>query len=226
MRQAVLQGIPKQRFRRTTTNDHRLPVAPNRLNQDFTATAPNQRWVADITNIRTGEGWLYLAIILDPYSRKVVGWGTSARLHRALVVEALKMALGRRHTSQRLIHHSDQGSQYASHDFQRLLKDHGIHCSMSGAANCYDNAVAESFFATLKRERVHRRVYPTRSEAKADIFYYIEIYYNRQRRHSTVGHMSPIHYERATHLHTSSIGAWRAALVASDGREKLGSIPP
>lgn len=191
MRTAGLQGIPKRRFRRTTTSDHTLPVAPNRLKQDFTATAPNQRWVADITYIRTGEGWLYLAVILDLYSRKVVGWATSARLHRDVVMEALDMALGQRKASSGLVHHSDRGSQYASTDFQQLLKNHGIECSMSGTGNCYDNAVAESFFATLKREQVHRQRYRTRAEATADIFQYIEILYNRKRRHSSIGQRSP-----------------------------------
>jgi len=157
MRIAGLYGIPKRRFRRTTTSGHGLPVAPNQLEQDFIATVPNQRWVGDITYIRTNEGWLYLAVILDLYSRKVVGWNTSARLQRDLVLEALTMALGRRTPSPGLIHHSDRGSQYASHEFQKLLRDHGITCSMSGTGNCYDNAVAESFFATLKRERVYRR---------------------------------------------------------------------
>jgi len=191
MRTAGLQGIPKRRFRRTTTSGHTLPVSPNLLCQDFTATGPNQRWVADITYISTGEGWLYLAVILDLYSRQVVGWRTSARLQRDLVLEALNMALCRRTPCPDLIHHSDRGSQYASHDFQNLLRDRGITCSMSGAGNCYDNAVAESFFSTLKRERVHRRSYQTRAEASADMFQYIEIFYNRQRRHSTMGYRSP-----------------------------------
>jgi len=196
MRSAGLQGIPKRRFRRTTTSDHKHPVAPNRLAQDFTATAPNQRWVADITYIGTGEGWLYLAVILDLYSRKVVGWSTSARLQRDLVLDALNMALGRRTPAPGLIHHSDRGSQYASHEFQDLLRDHGIACSMSGAGNCYDNAVAESFFALLKRERVHRCHYQTRAEARTDIFQYIEVFYNRQRRHSSLDQRSPDQFER------------------------------
>jgi putative transposase len=198
MRVAGLQGIPKRRFRRTTTSGHKLPVAPNRLKQDFTATAQNQRWVADITYVRIGEGWLYVAVILDLYSRKVVGWCTSARLQRDLVLKALTMALGRRTPAPDLIHHSDRGSQYASHDFQGLLRNHGIACSMSGAGNCYDNAVAESFFALLKRERIHRQYYRTRAEARAGVFQYIEIFYNQQRRHSTIGHMSPQDYEIAT----------------------------
>jgi len=197
MRVVGLQGIPKSHFRRTTTSGHKFPVAPNRLNRDFTATDPNQRWVADISYLRTGEGWLYLAVIRDLYSRKVVGWSTSVRLQRALVLEALNMALGRRTPTPGLIHHSDRGSQYASHAFQKLLKDRGIVCRMSGTGNCYDNAVAESFFATLKRERAHRRNYRTREEATADIFQYIGVFYNRQRRHSWVRHRSPAQFEAA-----------------------------
>ena len=195
MHAAGLQGIPKRRFRRTTTSDHSRPVAPNRLAQDFSSAGPNQRWVADITYLRTGEGWLYLAVVLDLYSRKVVGWSTSPRLQRDVVLEALTMAVGQRRPSSGLIHHSDRGSQYASIDFQETLKEHGIICSMSGTGNCYDNAVAESFFATLKRERVHRCHYRTRAQAKTDIFQYIEVFYNRQRRHTTLGYQSPDHFE-------------------------------
>ncbi len=199
MRVEGLQGIPKRRFRRTTTSSHTLPVAPNRLAQDFTAEAPNERWVADITYIPTGEGWLYLAVVLDLFSRKVVGWSTGARLQRDLVLEALTMALGRCLPTHGLIHHSDRGSQYASHEFQALLKDHGIACSMSGVGNCYDNAVAESFFGLLKRERVQRTQYRTRAEAQTDIFQYIEVFYNRQRKHSVLGHRSPEQFEDVKH---------------------------
>lgn len=196
MRADGLQGIPNRRFRRTTTSDHQLPVAPNRLKQDFTATATNQRRVADITYVRTGEGWLYVAVILDLYSRKVVGWSTSPRLQRDVVLVTLRMAVGQRTLTPDLIHHSDRGSQYASQDFQNLLKTQGIVCSMSGAGNCLDNAVAESFFAILKRERVHRRQYQTRAEVKMDIFQYIEVFYNRQRPHSAVDQRSPEQFER------------------------------
>ncbi len=197
MRSADLQGIPRRRFRRTTTSVHRLPVAPNRLKQDFSASAPNQRWVSDITYLWTGEGWLYLAVILDLYSRKVVGWSTSNRLQSDLVLEALQMALGLRTLVPGLIHHSDRGSQYASQDFQNLLRNHDIQCSMSGTGNCYDNAVAESFFATLKRERVYRQMYRRRDEAKSDLFQYIEVFYNRQWRHSAAGLKSPVQFEVA-----------------------------
>ena len=197
MRSEGLQGIPRRRFRRTTTSRPNQPVAPNLLKQDFTATAPNQRWAGDITYVRSGEGWLYVAVILDLYSRKVVGWTTSTRLQRNLVWDALTMAVDRRSLVPGLIHHSDRGSQYASHEFQKLLRDHGLQCSMSGAGNCFDNAVAESFFATLKRERVHPTHYRTRVEAQTDLFHYIEIFYNRQRRHSGVGQRSPAQFERA-----------------------------
>jgi len=176
MRAVGLQGIPKRRFHRTTTSGHKLPVAPNRLKQDFTATGPNQRWVSDITYVRTGEGWLYVAVILDLYSRKVVGWSTNARLQRDLVLNALEMAFGHGTPSTGRIHHSDRGSQYASADFQQLLKNHGIECSISGTGNCYGNAVAESFFATLKPERVHRHSYHLRAEATTEVFHYIEIF--------------------------------------------------
>ena len=196
MRMARLHGIPKRRFRRTTTSDHTLPVAPNRLAQDFSAMAPNERWVTDITYLRTEEGWLYLAVVLDLYSRKVVGWSTGSRLQCDLVLKALKMGLGRRAPTPGLIHHSDRGSQYASTDFQKLLKGQGITCNLSRAGNCYDNAVMGSFFATLKRERVHRRDYRTRAQATADMFQYIEIFYNRQRRHSALGHRNPEQFER------------------------------
>ncbi len=191
MRQGGLQGIPRRRFRRTTTSKHNQPVSPNLLKQDFTAKAPNQRWVSDITYVRTSEGWLYVAVILDLYSRKVVGWATSTRLRRDLVLEALRMAVGQRCLSTGLIHHSDRGSQYASHESQNLLKAQGIACSMSGAGNCFDNAVAESFFAIIKRERVPRRTYRTRAEATTDLFQYMEMFYNRHRRRSTLGQRSP-----------------------------------
>ena len=212
MRVEGLQGIPKRRFQRTTTSSHKLPVAPNRLAQDFTAEAPNERWVADITYIPTGEGWLYLAVVLDLYSRKVVGWSLRPRLQRDLVLEALKIAIGQRPPVPGLIHHSDRGSQYASRDFQKLLRDQGIACSMSGAGNCYDNAVAESFFALLKRERVHRCHYQTRAQARTDMFHYIEVFYNRQRRHSSLDQRSLDQFERPVFKSGSRI-VWRRTPV-------------
>ena len=195
MRSLALRGCPQKRYRVTTQSRHGFAVAPNRLNREFVATAPNERWAADITYIRTGEGWLYLAVVLDLYSKAVVGWSMSERITRALVLDALVMALKQRHPDGELLHHSDRGSQYASGDFQALLKANGITCSMSGAGNCYDNAVVESFFALLKRERVHRRNYRTRQEARTDVFDYIERFYNRKRRHGSAGRMSPLNYE-------------------------------
>lgn len=195
MRELGLAGCPKKRYKVTTHSDHGFAVAPNHLQRDFTATAPNQRWVADITYIRTGEGWLYLAVVLDLYSRAVVGWSMSQRMNRDLVLKALLMALWQRRPDGELMHHSDRGSQYASGDFQALLDEHGIVCSMSDTGNCYDNAAMESFFGLLKRERVYRRRYHTRQEARADVFDYIERFYNRKRRHGSAGRMSPLAYE-------------------------------
>ena len=198
MRELGLQGIPKKRYKVTTQSQHAHAVAPNYLAQQFCADAPNQRWVADITYIGTGEGWIYLAVILDLYSRAIVGWSMNTRITRHLALDALVMALGRRPVGDELVHHSDRGSQYASGDFQALLRTHGIVCSMSGAGNCYDNAAVESFFALLKRERVHRRTYATRQQARTDIFDYIERFYNRRRRHGAANQMSPLEFEKMT----------------------------
>lgn len=197
MRELGLKGCPKKRYKVTTNSNHGFAVAPNHLEQDFTATAPNQRWVADITQIRTGEGWLYLAVVLDLFSRAIVGWSMSHRITRDLVVKALLMALWRRNPNDELLHHSDRGSQYASGDFQGLLDAHDIVCSMSGTGNCYDNAAMESFFGLLKRERVNRRRYRTRQQARTDTFDYIERFYNRKRRHGSAGRMSPLDYEES-----------------------------
>jgi putative transposase len=198
MREMGLKGCPKKRYRVTTQSDHGFRTAPNTLDRQFTADAPNQRWAADITYIRTGEGWLYLAVVMDLYSKAIVGWSMSHRINRDLVLQALLMALWNRTPEEGLMHHSDRGSQYASGDFQALLTEHGIECSMSGAGNCYDNAVVESWFGLLKRERVHRRHYRTRQEARQDIFDYIERFYNRRRPHGSAGRMSPLQYEEST----------------------------
>lgn len=172
-------------------------VARNVLERDFTATGPNQKWVADFTYVDTGEGWLYVAVVLDLYSRRVVGWSMSAEMTAQLVMDALTMALWRRGRPKELLHHSDQGSQYAAEDFQRLLAHHGIACSMSRRGDCWDNAAMESFFASLKKERVYtRQRYRTRDEARADIFEYIEAFYNSTRRHSTLGQISPARFEQ------------------------------
>ena len=170
-------------------------LARNVLNRDFTPLGPNRVWAGDITYVRTDEGWLYLAVVLDLYSRRVVGWSMQARIGQDLVRAALTMALWQRQPGAELVHHSDRGSQYTREAFQQLLADHGITCSMSAQGNCYDNACVESFFATLKRERVYRRRYRSRADARADLFDYIEVFYNRQRRHSRLGQRSPAEYE-------------------------------
>jgi putative transposase len=170
-------------------------VAPNTLDRRFEATAPNRKWVADFTYIWTAEGWLYVAAVIDLYSRRVVGWSMSAEMTSELVTNALMMALWRRGKSDALLHHSDRGSQYTSEAFQRLMADHGVTCSMSRAGNCWDNAAMESFFSSLKTERTARKTYRARDEARADVFDYIECFYNPRRRHSTLGYLSPIAFE-------------------------------
>ena len=196
MQQAGLMGCPKRRFRVTTNSG--LARAENLLDQDFSAETMNERWASDITYIWTGQGWLYLAVVMDLYSRRIIGWSMSRRINRHLVLNALSMALGHRQVQNDLIHHSDRGVQYLSDDFQALLKKHGITCSMSDRGSCYDNAVVESFFASLKRERIKRRKYRTRDEARADVFDYIERFYNRKRRHGYVGNISPVEFEKRT----------------------------
>jgi len=195
MKAAGVAVLPLRRFVTTTDSDHDQPVAPNLLEQDFTADAPNQRWVTDITYIPTDEGWLFLAAIVDLYSRKVVGWAMQPTMHRSLVLKALTMAIADRQPSAGLIHHSDRGSQYASDDYRAALTAHGMIASMSRRACCYDNAVAESFWHTLKNELIHRRQFQTRDEAKRAIFEYIEVFYNRSRRHTSIGNLSPMDFE-------------------------------
>lgn len=195
MRALGLRARAARRFKATTYSKHRLPVAPNRLQQDFTAAGPNQKWVADITYLWTGEGWLYLAVVLDLYSRAVVGWSMAERITKELVMAALTMALFRRRPPPGLILHSDRGSQYAALDYRALLEQHGLLCSMSRKGDCYDNAAMESFFHTLKVEQVQGARYPTREAAKADVFEYIETYYNPKRRHSTLNYQSPWDFE-------------------------------
>jgi transposase InsO family protein len=181
---------------RTTDSRHDLPIAPNLLDRNFTAAAPNRVWLADITYIETGEGWLYLAAVMDLFSRKIVGWAMRDNLRTELASTALAMAIKRQHPPQGLIHHSDRGVQYAAHEYRARLQSAGIQASMSRKADCYDNAPMESFFHTLKTELVHHRTYATRAEAKQDIFAYIEGFYNRTRLHSSIGYISPIDRER------------------------------
>jgi putative transposase len=171
-------------------------VAPNRLQQQFTVALPNKVWVTDITYIRTHEGWLYLAAVVDLYSRRVVGWSLQSRIKKELVLDALLMAVWRRKPTSMVTVHSDQGSQYTSHDWQEFLEAHGLQASMSRRGNCHDNAVAESFFQLLKRERIKRHIYSTRNDARSDIVDYIEMFYNSKRRHSFNNLLSPVQYEK------------------------------
>lgn len=190
-----LSVVRKRKFVKTTDSNHSNPVAPNVLNRVFEVDAPNKAWVTDITYIETMEGWLYLAAILDLFSRTVVGWAMGADMERGLVLDALSMATANRRPPVNLIHHSDRGSQYTSGDYTAELKRSGITASMSRKGDCWDNAVAESFFSTLKKELVYQCVYKTRAEAKASIFEWIEVMYNRKRLHSTLGYLSPLEYE-------------------------------
>ena len=175
-------------------------IAPNVLDRSFEAAAPNRKWIADFTYIWTAEGWLYVAAVIDLYSRRVVGWSMSATMTAQFVTDALVMAIWRRGKPRARLHHSDRGSQYTSEQFQRLMADHGVTCSMSRSGNCWDNAAMESFFSSLKTERTARKTYRTRDEAKADVFDYIERFYNTKRRHSTIGYMSPMDFERKAGL--------------------------
>jgi putative transposase len=196
MRARGLAARRRRPFRVTTDSTHDRPVAPNLLARRFTPGTPQHGWVTDITFIATGEGWLYLAVILDLFSRRVLGWALSERLTSPLPLEALRMALARRRPRPGLLHHSDRGTQYVSTEYQGLLARHGIVISMSRRGNCWDNAVAESFFATLKVELVQGAAWPTRDHARRAIAEYIELFYNPQRRHSALGYRSPIAFER------------------------------
>jgi len=195
MRAEGLTCKTKKKFKATTNSKHDNPVAPNRLNREFTADKPNQKWVGDITYIWTVEGWLYLATVIDLFSRKVVGWSMSSRMTKELVNKALLAAIWARKPTKGLLWHTDRGSQYASASHRELLKEHGIIQSMSRKGNCWDNAVAESFFHTLKTGLVNHKQYQTRDEARKDIFEYIEVFYNRERLHSTNDYWSPVDYE-------------------------------
>lgn len=197
MRAAGVRAKTARRFRCATDSNHDRPVAENVLDRAFTPAGPNESWVADITYIPTAEGWVYLAAVADLYSRAVVGWSMGSRIDSRLVVDALEMAVSRRCPGEGLVSHSDRGSQYASEHYRRVLAGHGIACSMSRRGDCWDNAPMESFFATLKKELVHHESYRTRAEARASVFEYIEVFYNRVRRHSALGYRSPAEYEQA-----------------------------
>jgi transposase InsO family protein len=197
MRQAALRVRRRRRWVRTTDSRHRHPIAPNLLARNFTVDAPNRAWVSDITYLPTRAGWLYLAVILDLYSRAVVGWSMSRRIDGKLTLDALDAAVVRRRVEPGLIAHSDRGTQYAATEYQKRLQQHGMICSMSRKGDCWDNAVAESFFATLKLELLGGDMFADHATAQRLVFEYIEAYYNRRRRHSALGYVSPAAYEKA-----------------------------
>jgi putative transposase len=201
MQANALRARPRRRYLPPDTGERvASAIAPNVLDRKFHATAPNRKWIADFTYIWTGEGWLYLAAVIDLFSRRVVGWSMSTSMTAQLVIDALLMAIWRRGKPDALLHHSDQGSQYTSEQFRLLLENNGVNCSMSRSGNVWDNAAMESFFSSLKTERTARKVYRSRAEAKADVFDYIERFYNPKRRHSTLGYLSPIEFERKAGL--------------------------
>lgn len=200
MRESGVEARRKRRFRRTTDSKHAMPIAPNLLSRHFTTNAPNKAWVTDVTYIATGEGWLYLAAMLDLFSRRVVGYAMSDQNDRFLALDALGHALRARRPRRGLLHHSDRGSPYASDDYRAVLRNRGIVASMSRTGDCWDNAVAESFFATLKTELTDAMNYPTRAAAIASITDYIETFYNDARRHSHLGYVSPVEFELRTQV--------------------------
>jgi putative transposase len=201
MRENGLRARPRRRALPKDAGERMIAaVSQNILDRAFEASAPNQKWVADFTYIWTAEGWLYVAAVVDLFSRRVVGWSMKAEMTAQLVTDALVMAIWRRGKPDSLLHHSDQGSQYTSEQFQRLMADHGITCSMSRSGNVWDNAAMESFFSSLKTERTARKVYRTRDAARADVFDYIERFYNPKRRHSTLGYLSPVEFEETAML--------------------------
>jgi len=195
MRESGLACKTKRKFKATTNSKHNLPIAPNHLDRQFNVNQPNQVYVGDITYIHTQEGWLYLAVVIDLFSRQVIGWSMAEHMRTKLVNDALLMAIWKRKPAKGLLWHTDRGSQYASESHRALLKRHGIKQSMSRRGNCWDNAVSESFFHTLKTEVIHHQTYQTRDEAKQAVFEYIEVFYNRERLHSANGYLSPIDYE-------------------------------
>jgi transposase InsO family protein len=197
MRVNGIKAVTKRKFKATTDSNHKKAIADNLVNQHFQVNEANKIWVSDITYIRTKEGWLYLVVIIDLYSRMVVGWSISESLNRVFLIKAIKQALANRNPEDGLIFHSDRGSQYASDEVRALLKSRNIRQSMSSKGNCYDNAVAESFFHSLKMELVFQKTFSSRKEAKNCIFEYIEIFYNRQRRHSTLDYLTPIEFENS-----------------------------
>jgi putative transposase len=200
MRGEALRARPRRRGLPKDESERSVAPASNVLDRQFTAARPNQKWIADFTYIWTAEGWLYVAAVIDLFSRRVVGWSMKTEMNAQLVADALVMAIWRRGKPDALLHHSDQGSQYTSQQFQTLMSDNGVTCSMSRSGNVWDNAAMESFFSSLKTERVRRQVYRTRDAARADVFDYIERFYNTIRRHSTIGYLSPVEFERQAGL--------------------------
>jgi len=196
MRQNSISVVRTHKYKVTTDSNHKFNIAPNLLNRNFSADQPNQKWVVDISYIWTREGWLYLAVVLDLYSRRVIGWAVSNRMKKDLAIRALKMAVALRKPPKDCIHHSDRGSQYCSHEYQKLLRKHGFKASMSGKGNCYDNAAMETFFKTIKAELIWRHSWQTRRDAEVAIFEYINGFYNPRRRHSALGWKSPLAFER------------------------------
>lgn len=207
MRLHKISAVRPKRFVATTDSNHDMPIAQNALDRMFDAEEPDTRWTADITYIWTSEGWLYLAVILDLYSRRIIGWAMDQNIDRSLVLSALDMALIGRKPTREVLCHSDRGSQYASGDYQKRLKEAGIVCSMSRRGNCWDNAPTESFFAGLKKEMVYRTRFTTREQARSAIFEWIEVWYNRKRRHSTLGYLSPEAFERKHQEQANAIAA-------------------
>jgi putative transposase len=208
MRQEQLWACRARRYRKTTDSKHSHPVAANLLDRRFAVQeikAVNRAWAGDITYISTTEGWMYLAVLLDLYSRRVIGWAMDSSLGEELVQRALKMALANRQPPAGVLHHSDRGCQYAAQQYQSRLAESGLVCSMSGKGDCWDNAPVESFFATLKKELIHQRHYASREEARLEVFEFIEVYYNRQRRHSTLGYLSPSEFEDKSSSQSSQI---------------------
>lgn len=195
MRKNGWRAKAARKFKATTNSNHHLPVAPNLLQQNFSSSRPNEKWVSDITYVWTEEGWLYLAVVMDLYSRMVVGWAMSERMTAKLVMDALQMAIWRRKRPHGVIIHSDRGSQYCSHDYQKLLAENGFICSMSKKGDCYDNASMESWNHSFKVEAIHGEKFPTRADAKNHVFEYIDVYYNRKRLHSRLGYLSPVYFE-------------------------------
>lgn len=196
MSQNGIQVFRTHKYKATTDSAHNLNVAPNLLDQDFGATGPNQKWAGDITYIWTREGWLYLAVVIDLYSRRVIGWAVSNRLKKDLAIRALQMAINLRRPPKGCIHHTDRGSQYCAHEYQKILRQHDFQVSMSGKGNCWDNAITETFFKTLKAELIWRQTWQTRRQAEIAVFNYINGFYNPRRKHSALGYKSPLAFER------------------------------